>query len=180
MELSPEQSKLSYDAIDEYAERVGREYSIYNADGTADLDKLIKKLGGNIGTMDSSRTSLLINGKGTFTIYLPASISSRKKRFSVARSLGQYFLHYRYPGLKGTMRFIINGNTMVNTQGNVFGSSLLMPAKEFAERYVEYGGDNWVLSGLFGVSPLAIDTRLKRLPLDGSLLRDFPERYRNG
>ena len=80
-------SELSYDAIQQYAERIGTKYKIYDADGRANLKDLVKTLGGQIEYVDTDE-SLFVADEGKFTIFLPNHTSQRRDQFTLAHELG--------------------------------------------------------------------------------------------
>lgn len=156
-------SRLSYDAIRRYADRVGREHGVYNAAGRADVDSLIATLGGVVSY--GHREALVVYGPGKFEISLPELTSARRDRFTKAHEIGHYFLHYRHPNLEGREEFGRGERNTLETQANVFASSLLMPDAEFRRAYVENGGDDWAIARIFDVSPDAASVRSQVLGL---------------
>lgn len=163
--MRPEQaSNLSYAAIREYAERIGDHYEIYDRMGTADVRDLVRKLGGEVSYGDSQE-SLHVNGKGDFTIYLPHATSSRRDRFTIAHELGHYFLHFLHPEVEAPASFGRGLRNLVETQANVFASSLLMPEKAFGDAYKRLNGDAYALARIFEVSPAAVEVRAEVLGL---------------
>lgn len=159
-----EPSKLSYEAIRQYAERVGDHYKIYDRVGTADIRELVRQLGGRIEYGDGQE-SLHVNGPGDFTIFLPRVTSSRRDRFTIAHELGHYFLHYLYPERQSSAAFGRGLQNSVETQANVFASSLLMPEEKYRELYDRHRGDTFALSRIFEVSPAAAQVRAEVLGL---------------
>ena len=157
-------SRLSWDAIAEYAESVANYHSIYTPTGYADLDDLVMRLGGRVRIADS-RESLHVNGPRDFTIYLSTVTSARRDRFTLAHELGHYVLHYLYEGESGPRSFNRGERNSLETQANVFASSLLMPRDEFTKAHRATGGDAWQLSERFGVSPKAAQVRAEVLKL---------------
>lgn len=157
-------SKLSFEAIREYAEKIGQHYGIYDGLGAADLDVLLAKLGGSVRFGDGSE-SLHVDAPGSFTIYLPRLTSSRRDRFTIAHELGHYFLHYLHPAHSGPMSFGRGGRDRAETQANVFAASLLMPAEAFIKAYSDAAGDAFVVARLFDVSPAAVQVRAQVLQL---------------
>ncbi|GAB3868128.1 hypothetical protein GCM10028801_43540 [Nocardioides maradonensis] len=159
-----EPSRLSNSAIREYAERVGHHYGIYDRAGTADVHDLVTQLGGRLAYGDTSE-SLHVNAVGDFVIYLPRVTSSRRDRFTMAHELGHYFLHYLHPQLDDSASFGRGQRNMVETQANVFASSLLMPEAEFRKSWQRSSGDVYALARQFEVSPAAVEVRAKVLRL---------------
>lgn len=158
-------AQLSYQAISEYAEKVGAHHRIYDG-RSADIEGLIKKLGGQIAP-GYSRESLHVNGPGDFIIYLPQMTSDRRDRFTMAHEVGHYFLHYRLPNLTGVESFSRGEQNSVETQANVFASALLMPAERFRRAFARHKGDKWALAQEFDVSPVAAEVRSQVLGLAG-------------
>ncbi|WP_418063744.1 ImmA/IrrE family metallo-endopeptidase [Pimelobacter simplex] len=165
-DLVTEPSKLSYDAIRDYAERVGKHYSIYGRSGAGDVRDLVRQLGGRVAVGDS-RESLHVNEVGNFTIYLPHMTSSRRDRFTIAHELGHYFLHYLHPRRETAASFGRGERNTVETQANVFASSLLMPAEQFVREWTRHGGNARALATVFDVSPNAVEVRAEVLGLRG-------------
>lgn len=164
MRVVSEPSRLSNSAIREYAERVGTHYDIYDRAGTADVRELVRALGGTVAYGDS-RESLHVNGPGDFTIYLPEVTSSRRDRFTIAHELGHYFLHYLHPKHDEPASFGRGDRNSVETQANVFASSLLMPEAAFSRAWTRTEGDIYTLAQQFDVSPNAAEVRAQVLGL---------------
>lgn len=157
-------SNLTNKTIAAYAERVGEHYEVYEVDGRADIDKLLKTLGGTLA-YERDAESLDVRKKGDFTVYIPQFTSERRDRFTVAHELGHYFLHYVFAGVKGAKQFGRGARDRAETEANVFASSLLMPEHHFREAYDLCEGDSWLLSARFEVSPAAADVRAQVLGL---------------
>lgn len=163
-DLVTEPSRLSYDAIRDYAERVGKHYAIYDRSGAGDVRALVRQLGGRVAVGDS-RESLHVNEVGNFTIYLPHMTSSRRDRFTIAHELGHYFLHYLHPKREAAASFGRGERNTVETQANVFASSLLMPAEQFKKEWKRHSGNARALATIFDVSPNAVLVRAEVLDL---------------
>ncbi len=159
-----EPSKLSFDAIRDYAERVGANYDIYDRSGNGDVMDLVRRLGGRVMIGDS-RESLHVNRSGDFIIFLPQMTSSRRDRFTIAHELGHYFLHYLHAKREEAASFGRGERNLVETQANVFASSLLMPAEQFADAWRRHRGNVRALATLFDVSPAAVEVRAEVLKL---------------
>jgi len=157
-------SRLSYDAIREYAERIGRHHHIYDTAGCADIDGLLGKLGGRVSYHDTSE-SMHVRSAGDFVIFLPSFTSARRDRFTIAHELGHYFLHYLHPQAEGFAPFRRGGQSLAETQANVFAASLLMPETEFRAAHRASNGDKWRLAQVFDVSPAAAEVRAQVLNL---------------
>jgi Zn-dependent peptidase ImmA (M78 family) len=157
-------SQLSYDAIREYAELIGRHHGIYNAAGRADIDGLLSRLGGRVAYHDSSE-SMHVRSAADFVVFLPSFTSARRDRFTIAHELGHYFLHYLHPQLEGFAPFQRGGQSLAETQANVFAASLLMPEAEFRVAHQATDGDKWRLAQVFDVSPAAAEVRAQVLNL---------------
>lgn len=162
--LITEPSKLSFDAIRDYAERVGENYDIYDRSGNGDVMDLVRRLGGRV-MIGNGRESLHVNALGDFTIYLPQMTSSRRDRFTIAHELGHYFLHYLHARREDPASFGRGDRNLVETQANVFASSLLMPAKQFTDAWRRQRGNVRALATLFDVSPAAVEVRAEVLGL---------------
>lgn len=160
----PEPTRLSTSAIREYAERVGAHYGIYDRAGTADIRTLVRKLGGRIEIADTNE-SLHVNNEGDFVIYLPRVTSSRRDRFTIAHELGHYFLHYLHPRMEESAGFGRGERNVIETQANVFASSLLMPEETFRLAYSRSRGDIYAVARLLEVSPAAAEVRAQVLGL---------------
>ncbi len=163
-DLVTEPSRLSYDAIRDYAERVGEHYSIYKRGGRGDVRDLVERLGGRIAVGDT-RESLHVNAVGDFTIYLPHMTSSRRDRFTIAHELGHYFLHYLHPKREAAASFGRGERDVIETQANVFASSLLMPTEEFKKAWTRHSGNARAVATQFDVSPVAVEVRAEVLRL---------------
>jgi len=155
---------LNYDAIREYAERVGSHHDIYTNEGTANIQALVNKLGGQV-TYGDAAESLVVRKKRDFTIVLPNMTSARRDRFTIAHELGHYFLHYLYEERSNEAAFGRGERNVVETQANVFAASLLMPSQQFRRAYGTVGGSSWKLAMLFDVSPAAAEVRCQVLGL---------------
>lgn len=162
-----EPSRLSYDAIRDYAERVGERYDIYGRGGAGDVRELVRQLGGRVAVGDSSE-SLHVNAVGDFIIYLPHMTSSRRDQFTIAHELGHYFLHYLHPKRDTAASFGRGERNVVETQANVFASSLLMPTEPFKKAWARHSGNARALAKIFDVSPAAVEVRAEVLGLTGS------------
>lgn len=159
-----EPSRLSNSAIREYAERVGEHYGIYDRAGTGDVQDLVRQLGGSVDYGDT-KESLHVNAVGDFTIYLPRATSSRRDRFTIAHEIGHYFLHYLHAKLTDVASFGRGERNLVETQANVFASSLLMPEESFREAWRRTNGDIYSIARQFEVSPAAVTVRAEVLVL---------------
>jgi Zn-dependent peptidase ImmA (M78 family) len=155
---------LSNDAIQQYAERVGKHHNIYGPDGRADIDDFVARLGGD-AQFATDNESLYVEKPGKFIIFLPHFTSARRDRFTKAHELGHYFLHYLYPKHDKPMQFGRGARDRAETEANVFASALLMPADKFREAFEELAGDNWKLGARFDVSPQAATVRAEVLQL---------------
>lgn len=159
-------SRLSYGAIRRYAEQIGDYHNAYDRTGRADLEYLVKELGGRIQVSDwGSDESLHVDSEGAFTIFLPPSTSQRRDRFTLAHELGHYFLHYLYPERRGAASFNRGSRNTAETEANVFASSLIMPEDLFRRAYADLGGDLYGLARRFDVSPAAAEVRCQVLGL---------------
>ena len=155
---------LSNQAIQEYARRVGDHHDIYDANGHANIDDFVERLGGT-AKYATDNESLHVLAPGRFTIYLPQFTSARRDRFTKAHELGHYFLHYLYPGHSGEMHYGRGARDRAETEANVFASALLMPADKFKAAHQELMGDSWKLAARFDVSPQAASVRAEVLGL---------------
>lgn len=156
---------LTNEAIGHYAEQVGENAGIYDANGRADIDTLLRRLGGMVQYATDDE-SLHVRGRGDFTVFIPHFTSSRRDRFTVAHELGHYFLHYLHPKSEGTKSFGRGGRDRAETEANVFASALLMPAEKFKVAHRAVGGNTWELAVQFDVSPRAAEVRSQVLGLD--------------
>lgn len=154
---------LSYDAISEYAERIGRHYSIYDHYGRADVDSLIRQLGGRV-RVSARPESLAVQGRGNFEISIPFTTSTRRDRFTKAHEVGHYFLHYLFHDSTNAELFHRGSRSRAETEANVFAASLLMPASQFRKLHAS-NSDPWYLAGIFDVSPKAAEVRSQALRL---------------
>jgi hypothetical protein len=155
---------LSLSSIRAYAERVGEHYKVYDVDGRANLDKLVRYLGGTV-EVGPSPESLVVEAEGRFTIHIPMTTSSKRDRFTIAHELGHYFLHYLYIKREGVERFGRGLSNRAETEANTFAASLLMPSEQFRTAFRRLNGDVYELASLFGVSPSAAQVRCSSLGL---------------
>lgn len=155
---------LTNDAIASYAEQVGNNAGIYDPNGCADIDLLLKRIGGRVGYATDEESSH-VRGRGDFTVFIPQLTSSRRDRFTIAHELGHYYLHYLHAKEHGDKRFSRGGQDRAETEANVFASALLMPAESFKAAHRTYHGDSWKLAAHFDVSPRAAEVRAQVLGL---------------
>jgi Zn-dependent peptidase ImmA (M78 family) len=163
--VETEASGLSLRAIRDYAEKVGGEYEIYDANSRADLFVLLEELGGEVRVHDGPE-SLVVTDVGDFIVNIPTTTSSRRDRFTIAHELGHYFLHYLFPGRSGPAVFGRGLTNRAETEANTFASSLLMPEKGFREAYELVGPNARELAMIFEVSPRAAEVRCDVLRLE--------------
>jgi len=162
----PVRSDLSYAAIREYAEKIGSHHDIYDENGHADVDGLFATLGGRVHPFLDLPEPLIIEEPNSFVVSQRSFINWRKQRFFIAKSIGHYFLHYRYPGIETYMKFYGRASdSEIDTQANHFAATLIMPAKQFTQQYEKLEGDRMQLSELFDISPLAVKVRAELLGL---------------
>jgi predicted transcriptional regulator len=161
------ESPLSNRAISDYAERIGQFHNAYSPEGRADIDLLVRALGGTVDVSESvfAREALTVNGKGDFLVHLPPMTSNRRDRFTIAHELGHYFLHYLEPKVEGRKDFGRGERNRGETQANVFAAALLMPAEHFRAAHARVGNDWWTLADIFDVSPKAAEVRAQVLGL---------------
>ncbi len=138
------------------------------------LDLALEAIGGTceIGEEPSIQEtlggSLVIRGMRDFTVYLSPYHFPMRDNFTIAHELGHFFLHFflQKPKPKLPLNFPRHGaNSLIERQANRFAASLLMPADEFTQKYAEYAGDQWLLSGYFGVPCLQVRSRIACLGL---------------
>lgn len=159
-----EPCNLKYSDIGSYAESVGDHHRIYDESGKAQIEELLKKLGGQVA-LNAGQESLDVSRQGDFVINLPTHTSARRDRFTLAHELAHYFLHYRYAGVTEPKKFARGGRNRAETEANVFASALLMPAQSFKEAWTELDGNLWSLARRFEVSPDAASVRAQVLGL---------------
>jgi hypothetical protein len=109
-----------------------------------------------------------------FTIKLPLHTSLKRDMFTIAHELGHLFLHFHYgtPRWRESDNFFEfrdsiltrNGTGTMEQEANYFAACLLMPEKEFKQKYAEYTSIQEV-AGYFGVSKQAATIRRKSLKL---------------
>ena len=151
-------------SIDKYAEAIGEHNHLYRADGSADLDALLSRLGGTIAYAEGPE-SLQVEQPGQFTVFLPHFTSTARDKFTIAHELGHYFLHYQLQKLEGPKRFGRGERNRAETEANVFASALLMPRTHFVRVWADLGGDEWAVARHFEVSPAAAGVRAQVLGL---------------
>lgn len=172
MVTTEQPSSLSYKAISEYAELV---YSTFEKTITDDkpnakktqasnIRKLVEVLGGELEYRETGESMVVVR-EGEFTIFLPFMSSTRRDRFTIAHELGHYYLHYLQLDIQGRRVFTRRGSHRLETQANVFASSLLMPKTRFEVAYRKYSGDLIKLARAFDVSVPAASVRCQVLRL---------------
>lgn len=162
-------SRLSYRAISEYAYKIGKHHEIYDANGRADLPKLLNAIGGRIHHTEElfAAEASKVKAVGDFEIIIPPLTSARRDRFTIAHEIGHYFLHYLYPEETQPVVFGRGASNQAETEANVFAASLLMPEDQFKTLYKELSNDWWAISEHFEVSPSAAQVRAQALQLIG-------------
>lgn len=162
-----EPSRLSVQAIAQYAELVGQHHSIFDETTVADVKGLVNKLGGTIQVSSSfiAPEALIVREPKDFTIFLPPMTPERRDRFTIAHELGHYFLHYLEPRRTDRVTFGRGARNKAETQANLFAASLLMPSELFTIRFSEQQGDMLALARDFEVSPRAAEVRSQVLGL---------------
>jgi hypothetical protein len=160
-------TNLSYRAISQYAQLVGKHHEIYDATGRADINALVSAIDGSVEQVEDifAPEASTVDETGKLTIWLPPLTSWRRDRFTLAHELGHYFLHYVYSKRNGETRFSRGGRNMAETEANVFAASLLMPEETFKEVFLTAGQDWWEISNHFDVSPSAARVRAEALKL---------------
>ncbi len=160
-------SALSRSAICDYAELVAEKHGIFTGGDYADLDALVKNLGGKIDVATSfvAPEALTVRGERDFTVHLPPVTSHRRDRFTIAHELGHYFLHYLQPRVQGSRSFGRGERNRVETQANYFAGALLMPSERFIRAWKRCDGDAWSVADQFGVSASAAAVRAQSLGL---------------
>ena len=98
-------------------------------------------------------------------IFLPHVTSSRRDRFTIAHEVGHYFIHYLHPQRDSVASFGRGERNHVETQANVFASSLLMPEQAFRQVYERHNGDAFAVARILEVSPAAVEVRAEILEL---------------
>lgn len=161
----PTACDLNYASIDRYARDVGEHYEIYSPEGQANIDELLRILGGKTEIARDDE-SMFVERQGKFTIYVPRLTSLRRDRFTVAHELGHYFLHYVYAGLNEPTKFTRGASHRMEIEANFFAASLVMPSVPFASQWHRTGGDARELSRVFDVSPRAAEIRATVLGID--------------
>jgi Zn-dependent peptidase ImmA (M78 family) len=157
----------------QFAERMRNHLNFKNNN---DIRHVVQQLGGNleIGNLhlDNQDGSILVNGEGHFTIYLPEHTGDLRDNFTIAHELGHYILHTNY-GAKVTnlkqeiqdlqaVGFYRHESNRLEWEANWFGSSFLMPESDF-KNLVSQGLDNYTISAIFNVSVNAVIVRKKVL-----------------
>ena len=108
--------------------------------------------------------AVLIDRPGKFVLILRPLQSERGKRVEIARGIGRYLMEYADAGLKHRTYLTVTDSRELQTAGNVFASSLLMPTAPFTEAW-RTGASEEDLSLAFKTSPLAVLTRSESLGL---------------
>ncbi len=160
-------------ATEDLAERMGIEPG-------CSLTELINELGGQVKYKEYKEASydtesILVDGDGNFTIYLPTDTSLARDRFTIAHELGHYFLHYplvkarhpEQPQMKAT-RFVneaFDDLVRAEWEANWFAAALLMPKQAFCDAWEQWGRATDIIAIKFSVTDLAARTRAKALGL---------------
>ncbi len=150
------------EAVDGFADRVRKHLQVSPGD---DLIPTIDELGGQVRYLDIDSLSerqetIIVHGTNDFEIYLLSYTSPIRDRFTIAHELGHYYLHSRL----GEIPIVANrhGSSRVEWEANWFAAGFLMP-KTIIRREVESIESKTALAGIFGVSEVAVDVRLKSL-----------------
>lgn len=164
--MRPVPSKLSYTAIQEYAEKIGSHYGAYDQAGKADVKSLLTKLGG-VYHPKGDVNVLTVSEPQNFALSLALFTSERRQTFQTAQNIGFYVLHYLHQNI--TERLVFNYSELddaVIVQANVFASALLMPTNLFLQSIILNQDDRnweWVVADQFNVSPKAVMVRAQTL-----------------
>lgn len=161
----------TYNDIEEFAKRLREKAKAKigknNPSSRELLEWLVRKLKGQIETapgnadFDEQTESLVIKGRGDFTIYLSPYTSSLRDNFTIAHELAHYLLHYDHKTTEPHPPVIFNryGSDRKEWQANRFAAAFLMPADEFKRVFARYEGNLGRISGHFQVSEPAVKIR---------------------
>lgn len=111
--------------------------------------------------LGSEPYSMVVGENGYFTIYLINLSLPFENNFQIAHDLGHYFLHYVLSTEKTVKKFPRFSIEPMEFQANRFAGSLLMPETILREKFEEFGGDLWKLSGFFSVRMTDLIMRLQ-------------------
>lgn len=160
-----EPSNLSYEAISGKAFNVGKFYGAYDDTGIVNMAHLLRVSGGTTELAPRNPgVSLHVHNVGEFTVYVPRLTSPRQDRFTTARAIGHYFLHYLRNGV-GEEVFPWNPGRRMEAEAVFFAAGLVMPEQYFVRGWERLDGDVLAMSRLFDVSPRAVCVRANHFHL---------------
>lgn len=168
---SPTASWLQKEAVSSLAEDVAQRLGYAPGDN---VHETAEKLGGTISyrdiwAEDADDGSLVVEKIGKFEIFLPATTSLERDRFTIAHELGHYVLHYLLPHDSNSapqhVRFTRYGSTRLEWEANWFAAAFLMPKENFLQQFKQCNGDLRQLADHYKVSTAAAEVRAKSLGL---------------
>jgi Zn-dependent peptidase ImmA (M78 family) len=101
----------------------------------------------------------------TFRIYVNRMDTLSRQLFTVAHERGHIVLHKEQGNKIDYRSSLLSSNSPAEIEANSFAAMLLMPEKEFKEKWKLHNKDLSLVSSYFGVSPSAAEVRAKKLNL---------------
>ena len=165
----PIPSQVAKGRVFQFAEQVAAKLGLQRGDS---LEPTVAGLGGKIsyGTPaagdNRAPESIIVRSFHDFTIYLPATTSLQRDRFTIAHELGHLLLHYpvvqkAYPGdWMIATRWVDMSDPVAQRaewEANWFAAAFLMPGDEF-RRDAEAMTDT-MLAARYAVSEQAVEIR---------------------
>ena len=153
-----------------FAEQAAKRFNFAPGDS---MEPLVSRLGGRIAYGSpvtagvQAQEAIIVDGPRRFTIYLPATTSVQRDRFTIAHELGHFFLHYpmvqqKHPGASMVAtRWVDSSDPIAQRaewEANWFAAAFLMPADKFR---ADMGRSDSHLAAKYGVSEQAISIRRK-------------------
>jgi IrrE N-terminal-like domain len=137
----------------------------------SDIRLLVGKLGGSLmiaplRAPDTSDATLLVKDhEPGFKIIVPATSSSRRDQLTVAKALGNYFLHHRFFQLVAPSRARAS-KAAAEQEALAFALAFLMPTEDFKRTVAATKGRNDLVAAAFGVPVEAADRRKRSISSD--------------
>lgn len=156
--------------IEEYANRLREQYG--DGDDFINVSRVAKKLGFEVKKVIFNQkpdvSGMVINDpqSGEQVIYVDATDSLERQRFTIAHELGHVILHHMLGPQKDSIFKKVdlrsNRGNRQEQEANLFAAALLMPHKQFMKAWYLYDTMEEV-SNHFGVSKKAAYLRYERL-----------------
>lgn len=163
----------SFQTINDFAEKISKEYNLTDFSEGDKLYKFVEDLGGEIVSnheldwVVNQHKSLQVRGPNDFTVHFNKYTGPLRDRFSLAHDLGHYFIHSKQGEVK-LERARRSPVGIAEFQANWFACGLLMPTDEFIDVY-NTTKDTYTIAGRFMVSTKAVEIRIKNLIKNGKI-----------